>query len=71
MGGHVARIGEIINAYSISIGKSEGKRSLGRPRCRGEDNIKMDVRGIGWMHVTQDKDQWRAVVNTVMNVRVP
>jgi hypothetical protein len=58
------------------VGKPEGRRPLGRPRRRWEYNIKMDLREIGWrgvdwMHVTQDRDKWRAVVNTVMNLRVP
>jgi hypothetical protein len=58
------------------VGKPEGKRQIGRPRCRCEDNIKMDLRETGWnvmdwIHVAQDKDQWRAVVNTVRNLRVP
>jgi hypothetical protein len=52
------------------------KRSLGRPRRRWEDNIRMDIReveweGVDWMHLVQDRDQWRAVVNMVMNLRVP
>jgi hypothetical protein len=58
------------------LGKSEGKRPLGKPRRRWPDNIKMDLReigweGMGWIDVTQDRDQWRALVNTVMNLRVP
>jgi hypothetical protein len=64
------------NAYRIFVGKPEGKRPLGRPRCRSVDNIKMDLREIGWGHMdsidlAQDRDQWRALVNTVMNLRVP
>jgi hypothetical protein len=64
------------NAYGIMVGKSEGKRPLGRPRRKWEDNIKMDLRevaseGMDWMHLAQDRDQWRSVVNTVMNLRVP
>jgi hypothetical protein len=60
----------------ISVGKPEGKKSLGRPRRRWVDNIKMDLREIGWdgkdwIELAQDKDQWRALVNTVMNLRVP
>ena len=57
-------------------GKSEGKRPLGRPRRRWEDNIKMDLQEVGegcedWMELAQDRDRWRAVVSTVMNFRVP
>jgi hypothetical protein len=74
--GHVAHMGEKRNAYKILVGKSEGKRPLGRPRLRWEDNIKLDLREIGWSGVdwidlAQVRDQWRAVVNTVMNLRVP
>jgi hypothetical protein len=58
------------------VGKPEGKRSLGGPRRRWVDNIKMDLREIGWaamdwIHLDQDRDRWRALVNTVMNLRVP
>jgi hypothetical protein len=58
------------------VGKPEGKRPLGRPRRRWVDNIKIDLRGIGWddmdwIDLAQDRDQWRAFVNTVMNFRVP
>jgi hypothetical protein len=64
------------DTYRILVGKSEGKISLGRPRHRWEDNIKMDLRGIGWggvdwIDLDEDKDQWMALVNTVMNIRVP
>jgi hypothetical protein len=60
----------------ILVGKSEGKRSLGRPRRRWVDNIKMDLREIGWdgmdwIDLVHDSDHWRALVNTVMNHRVP
>jgi hypothetical protein len=61
-------MGEKRNAYRILVGKPEEKRPLGRPRCRWEDNIRMDLREIV---LTQDRDQWRALVNTVMNLRVP
>jgi hypothetical protein len=69
-------MGETRNAYRILVGKPEGKRPLGRPTRRWKDNIKMDLREIGWesmdwMHLAQDRDQWRALVNTVMNLRVP
>jgi hypothetical protein len=53
------------------VGKLEGKRPLGRPRRRWVDNIKMDLREIGWNGMDWDRDQWRALVNTVMNLRVP
>jgi hypothetical protein len=64
------------NAYRILVGKPEEKRPLGRPRRRGENNIRMDLREIGWggmdwFDLAQDRDQWRALVNTVMNLRVP
>jgi hypothetical protein len=74
--GHVARMGEKRSAYRISVGKPEGKRPLGRPKCRWEDSIKMDLREIGWggmdwIDLAEDMDQWKALVNTVMNLRVP
>jgi hypothetical protein len=74
--GHVARMGEKRNAYRILVGKPEGRRPLGRPRSMWVDNIKMDIREIGWdgvdcVDLAQDRDHWRALVNTVMNLRVP
>jgi transposase len=57
------------NAYRILVGKPEGKRPLGRPRRRWVANIKMD--GMGWIGLAYDRDQWRALVNTVMNLWVP
>jgi hypothetical protein len=67
---------EMKNTYKILVRKREGKKPLGRPRRTWEDNIRMDLREIGlegvdWIHLAQDRDQWRAVVNTVMNIRVP
>jgi hypothetical protein len=69
-------MGEVRGAYNILVGKPEGRRLLGRPRRRWEDNIKMDLREIGFggvdrIHLAQDRDTWRALVNTVMNLRVP
>jgi hypothetical protein len=74
--GHVARMREKRNAYRIFVRKPEGKRPLGRPRRRWVDNIKMDLREIGWgsmdwIDLARDRDQWRALVNTVMNLPVP
>jgi hypothetical protein len=69
-------MGEMRNKYKILVGKSQGKRSLGRLRSRWEDNIKKDLtevgwEDVGWMHLALDRDQWRAVVNTVMKLRIP
>ena len=74
--GHVARMEEGRGVHKVSVGKPEGKRPLGRPRCRWEDNIKMDLQevrmGCGdWMELGQDRDRWRALVSTVMNFGVP
>jgi hypothetical protein len=73
---YVALIGEKRNAYRIFVGKPEGKRPLGRLRCRWVDNIKIDLGetgwfGMDWIDLAQDREQWRAVVNTVMKLRVP
>jgi hypothetical protein len=72
--GHVASMGEGRDVYRVLVGRPEGKRPLGRPRCRWEDNIKMDLREIGidganWIWLVQDTVQWRACVNTAMNLR--
>jgi hypothetical protein len=74
--GHVARMGEVRGAYNILVGKPEGRRPPGRPRRRWEDNISMDLGEIrfgdvDWTHLARDRDRWRAVVNTLMNLRVP
>ena len=74
--GHVARMGEDRGVHRVLVGKAEGKRPLGRPRRRWEDNIKMDVQEVGrgrgdWMELAQDRDGWRALVGTVKNFRVP
>jgi hypothetical protein len=74
--GHVARLGEVRGACNILVGRPEVRRPLGRPRRRWDDNIKMDLRKIvfgdvDWIHWVQDRDMWRALVNTVINVRVP
>ena len=74
--GHVARMGERRGVYRVLVGKHEGKRPLGRPRRRWEDNIKMDLQEVGcggldWMELAQDRDRWRALVNLLMNLRVP
>jgi hypothetical protein len=73
--GHVARMGEGRKVYRVLVGNPEGKRPLERPRHRWQDGIKMDLREIGWggvewIHLAQDRDRWRAVVNAVMNLRV-
>jgi hypothetical protein len=71
--GHVARMVELRNAYRILVGKPAGKSPLGRARYRWVDNIKIDLREIGWdgvdwIDLAQDRDQWRALVNTAMNL---
>jgi len=74
--GHVVRMGERRGVYRVLVGKPEGKRSLGRTRCRWEDNIKMDLQEVGgrstdWIELAQDRDRWRAFVSPVMNLLVP
>ena len=74
--GHVSRMGDGRGVHRVLIGKPEGKRLLGRPRPRWEDNIKMDLREVGgncgdWIELAQDRDRWRALVSTVRNLRVP
>jgi len=74
--GHVARMGEGRGMYRVLVGKPEGKRPLGRPRHRWEDNIKMDLQEAGsggrdWIELAQDRDRWQDLVNAVMNLWVP
>jgi hypothetical protein len=74
--GHVARVGDKRNAYRLLVGKQEGKRILGRPRRRWVDNIRMDLGEVGWGDVdwiglAQDRNRWRALVNSVLDFRVP
>jgi hypothetical protein len=73
---HVAYMGEKRNAYRLLVGKPEGKRPLGRPRRRWADNIRMDLGEMGWgdmdwIGLAQDRNRWRALVNSVLNLRVP
>ena len=72
----MARMGEGRGVHRVLVGKPEGKRPLGRPRRRWEDNIKMDLQEVGtdrgdWMELAQNRDGWRALVGTVRNFRVP
>jgi hypothetical protein len=74
--GHVARVGEKTNVYRLLVGKPEGKRPLGRPRRRWVDNIRIDLGEVGWSDVdwiglAQDRNRWRALVNSILNLRVP
>jgi hypothetical protein len=74
--GHVARMGEKRNAYRLFVGKPEGKRPLGRPRRRWVVNIRMDLGEVGWSDVdwiglAQDRNRWRDLVNSVLNLLVP
>jgi hypothetical protein len=69
-------MGEKRNAYRLLVGQPEGKRPLGRPKCTSVDNIRMDLGEVGWGDVdwiglAKDKNRWRAVVNSVLNFRVP
>jgi len=75
-GRHVACMGEMRNAYNILVGKPEGKRPFGKLRHKWEDNIKMDIwemrwEGVDGIHLTQDRDQWWALVSRIMNLQVP
>ena len=69
-------MGERRGVYRVLVGKPEGKRPLGRPMHRWEDNIKMDLQevgcgGVDWIELAKDRNRWRALVNAVMNIRVP
>ena len=73
---HVVRMGERRGLYRVLMGKPEGKRPLGRPRRRWEDNIEMDIKEVGcgcvdWIELGHDRDSWRALVNAVMNLQIP
>jgi hypothetical protein len=74
--GHVACMEDRRGVNRILVGKPEGKRPIGIPRHRGEDNIKMDLQEVGcgvtdWIELAQDRDRWQALVNAVMNLQVP
>jgi len=74
--GRVARMGERGSVYRVLVGKPKGKKQLGRPRLRWEDNIKMNLQKVGcggmdWIELAQDRERWRPLVNAVMNLRVP
>jgi hypothetical protein len=76
MGGACSTHWEITNTYKTVIGKPVGKRSLARPRHRLKSNVRINLRAVawevlGWIHLAHDRDQWSAVANTVMNLRVP
>ena len=69
-------MGDTRGVYMVLVGKPEGKRSLGRPSRRWDNNIKLDLQKVGcegmdWIDVAQDRDSWRTLVNAVMNLRVP
>ena len=71
----MALMGQGRGVYRVLVGKPEGKRPLARPRRRWEDNIKMDLQEVGggcgdWMELAEDRDRWRTLVSTVMNIRV-
>jgi hypothetical protein len=76
LAGHVALMGEKRNAYRLLVGRPEGKRSLGRPRRWWVDNTRMDLGevrwgDVDWIDLAQDRNRWRALVNSVLNLRVP
>jgi len=73
---HVARTGKRRGVYRVLVGKPEGKMPLGRPRCRWDDNIKMDLQevgcgGVDWTLLVQDRDRWRTLATALMNFQVP
>jgi hypothetical protein len=75
MGEHVARMGDMRDAYKLLAGHPEGMGTSGKPRRRWEDKIRLDLRetgweGVDWIHLAEDRDQWRVLVKTVMNLRV-
>ena len=74
--GHMARMGEEMGVYRVLVGKPEGRRPLGRPKCRWLDNIRMDLEDVGcvymdWIGLAQDRDGWGTLVSAVMNLGVP
>jgi len=74
--GHVAHMDEERGVYMVLLGKPEGRRPLGRPKCRWVDNIRMGLQEVGcgyidWIGLAQDRDSWRTLVSAVMNLRVP
>ena len=74
--GHVTRMGEERGVYRVLVGKPEGKRPRGRPRCRWVDNIRLDLQEVGcgymdWIGLVRDRDRWQTLVSAVMNLRVP
>jgi hypothetical protein len=76
IGGAGSTCGDRRGVYRVLVGKPEGKRPLGRTRCKREDNIKMDLQesgcgGVDWIELAQDRERWRALVNVVMNLRIP